>query len=117
MESKILYAFTNLCNGCRACELACSLTLFKEFNPEKSKIRVSRVVYEGLNYPVIECDGGCPAGDPQCVYYCPTGCLVYVTRKQAVDMNYELTIKRQVQPVFKFIAPWKWKYPWRPWPR
>lgn len=117
MKKKILYAFDDLCNGCRNCEMACSLANSKEFNPRKSKIKVSRVVYEGRNYHTIDCDGKCPDGSPQCVFVCPTGCLTYVTKERAAKMNHELAMKREIQPIFKFIAPWKWKYPWRPWPK
>jgi len=117
LEKRRIYVFDDLCNGCRNCEMACSFANFKEFHPRKSKIKVSRVIYAGLNYPIVDCDGQCPAGTPQCVAFCPTGCLTFVTRNQAAKMKQDLVMKREIQPVFKFIAPWKWAYPWRPWPK
>ena len=53
------------CNGCRICEQICVLFHEGEFNPKRSRIRVSKVVREGLSTPKIcnqcrECIDACP---------------------------------------------------------
>ncbi|MEM2907819.1 MAG: 4Fe-4S dicluster domain-containing protein [Candidatus Hadarchaeales archaeon] len=57
----------NTCTGCRTCELACSFRHERTFNPEKSRIRVTRTEY-GISYPVVchQCSR------PPCAKACPT---------------------------------------------
>lgn len=72
------------CDGCRLCELVCSLRLYGEFNPSRSAIRVSKAEKRGIYVPVISPSGGllfdpdgalieCDLcdGSPRCVEICP----------------------------------------------
>jgi len=119
-QQKRIYSFEELCNGCRLCEMQCSFINEKEFNPKKSLIRIAKVESEGINTPIVNCNGDCPHkedGIPECVRVCPTGALIYVTASEALKKRQELVKKRAVQPIFKIIAPWKWPFPsWSEWP-
>lgn len=44
---------SELCRGCRICELACSFFNFDEFNPKKSRIRVTKLEEPGIDIPVV----------------------------------------------------------------
>ena len=57
------------CTACRACELACSFTHEGAFVPALSRIRVVRLVDQGLNVPIV-CVNCARA---PCVDACPTG--------------------------------------------
>lgn len=119
-QKKRIYVFEELCNGCRLCELQCSFVNEKEFNPKKALIRIAKVDSEGIDTPIVNCDGDCPEtknGTPACVQVCPTGAISYVTATEAFNMRQELVKKRNKQPIFKVIAPWKWPFPsWKEWP-
>jgi len=68
---------TALCNGCRACELACSFHLKGFCDPTISRIKITRDNETGE----ISCDipSSCPEcsyeAEPPCVAACPTGAL------------------------------------------
>jgi len=100
--------------------MQCSFVNEKEFNPRKSLIRIAKVDSEGIDTPIIDCDGDCPDKEseiPACVRFCPTGAIFYVTAAEALNRKQELVKKRAVQPIFKVIAPWKWPFPsWKEWP-
>ena len=120
-RQKRIFAFEELCNGCRLCELQCSFVNTKEYNPLQSLIRIASVTGTGIDAPIIDCDGSnCPLkeeGVPECVRICPTGALIYTSALEALAKKQELVLKRSVQPIFKVIAPWKWPFPsWREWP-
>ncbi len=120
-SEKRIYVFEELCNGCRLCELMCSFINEKEFNPRKSRIRIAKIEGEGIDIPIVDCSvDDCPKkenGIPECVRICPTGALTYITADEAFKRKLELVKKRNVQPMFKVIAPWKWPFPsWREWP-
>ncbi len=57
------------CNGCRLCELACSLRNEGEFNPARSRIRVVAFHEDFVYIPMtcLHCD------QAACVDACPTG--------------------------------------------
>lgn len=121
MTIKKLHIIEDLCSGCRLCEMACSFLNTKEYNPRKSRIRIVKVEKEGINMPIADCDGiSCAKSSldeiPKCVEICPTGALIFAGPSEAAKMKQELITKRALQPLFKLIAPWKWPYPWRPWP-
>ena len=97
---------TEICSGCRMCEVACSLRNMKTCNPERSRIRVVRTQKNGqlefvpstcMQCETAMCELVCPAGaisrDPEtgarivsekkcigcssCSYACPFGaCFV-----------------------------------------
>ena len=48
-----------LCQGCGACELACSKLWFKEENPAKSAIRIFKNPGTGYNIAVCDQCGAC----------------------------------------------------------
>ena len=56
MTTVELYADHNLCSGCRACLLACSLENFQEMTPAKSALRVQPLFPAPGRYRVHLCD-------------------------------------------------------------
>jgi len=71
--------------------------------------------------PITDCNGSVCAKKsenniPKCVQFCASGALIYATLDEAAEMKRDLIRKRAVQPLFKVIAPWKWPFPWKPWP-
>ena len=119
-KQKKVYVVEDLCTGCKMCQLICSYEHSQEFNPKKSKINVIHVDEQGIYIPIVDCDCGCKFNIenevPKCVKFCNTGALIYSTSEEAAEMKRELVRKRVVQPIFKVIAPWKWPFPWKPWP-
>jgi Fe-S-cluster-containing dehydrogenase component len=117
-ENKKVYVIEDLCNGCRLCQLVCSQALTKEFNPKKAKIKVIQVDDQGIYMPLVDCDTRCLSDGelPKCVQFCAPGALIYSTLDEAAEMKRSLVNKRAVQPIFRAIAPWKWPFPWKPWP-
>jgi len=60
-----------LCTGCKACELICSFEKTGRFWPDRSRVRVVRLEWEGLDFPL-----GCHQCDPpHCIVACPTRAL------------------------------------------
>jgi len=119
-NQKKIHVIEDLCTGCRMCQLICSYEHFRAFNPKKSKINVVHVDEQGIYMPIVDCDFECKFNVenevPKCVQFCNTGALIYSTSEEAAEMKRELVRKRAVQPLFKVIAPWKWPFPWKPWP-
>jgi Fe-S-cluster-containing dehydrogenase component len=114
---RVVYAIEELCNGCRSCELACSFALTREFNPEKSSVKVTKIYSQGLDIPLVGCSIECRSDPPKCVDICPTGALIFANTEEAARKRLELAKAKKVQPVFKAIAPWKYPFPWKAWPR
>lgn len=75
----------SLCTGCRLCELVCSLRHEKQFNPERSRIRILKVERSGLDVPItcLHCN---PA---YCIKVCPTGAMVRDEETGAVVIRSE----------------------------
>jgi Fe-S-cluster-containing hydrogenase component 2 len=119
--AKRIFVFPGICNGCRNCQMWCSLRQKEqdEFNASYSRIKIFRDVEETFDQPVVDCTGERCAlnekGEPICVEMCPTGALVYTDSEDAYQKRLELYDKRRVQPLFKLIAPWKYPYPWKEW--
>jgi Fe-S-cluster-containing dehydrogenase component len=64
------------CRGCRSCQLACSFSRHRVFNPAKSVILWERDVETDHTAPMISpiaCD--LCGGDPACVKACPYDAL------------------------------------------
>ena len=60
-------SFPSQCSGCRMCELICSFTHYKVFNPSLSRIRVTTCESEFIDFPVTcrHC------ANPPCQRVCP----------------------------------------------
>lgn len=123
MEKRIFVVANELCSGCRSCEMWCSFCKGKknEFNPNESDIKIFKDAEGIINIPMVACDGrGCvhnEKGEPICVEMCPTGTLIYSDIQDLYKKRSELEEKRRVQPLFRLIAPWKYPYPWKEWPK
>jgi Fe-S-cluster-containing dehydrogenase component len=119
---KGIYVFEDICSGCANCQMWCAFANKGEFNRRYSRIQLTRDVADGrFNIPMVNCTGkDCTTrnekGEPLCVEMCPTGALVYTDADDAYKKRIELQQSREVQPLFKLIAPWKWPFPWREWP-
>jgi carbon-monoxide dehydrogenase iron sulfur subunit len=62
------------CTGCRICEAICTFTKYKEFNPKRSRIRVTKVERLFLDMPSI-CQ--------QCINpLCVANCVDHALKKQ-----------------------------------
>ena len=59
------------CTGCRACEMACSFHHTDSFSPERSRIRVTKDEFRGIDVPTLcrQCVR------PPCVEWCPADAL------------------------------------------
>lgn len=72
------------CTGCRICELACSFSLAKEFNPARSRIKIIRSEEEGIVYtiPVLcqQCENA------PCMQLCPISQALYRDPKSGTVM-------------------------------
>ena len=68
---KMLQIHTELCGGCRICELACSYAKYKENNPTKSRIYTVRREFIGVFFPMVcqQCE------PPVCRSVCPTDAI------------------------------------------
>jgi Fe-S-cluster-containing hydrogenase component 2 len=68
---------TEVCRGCRTCELVCSWHFHKVFSPELSSIKISKnnrtmVIVWSIDSTCDSCKG---ESHPLCVAYCPFGAL------------------------------------------
>lgn len=79
---------SNLCTGCRACELACSFISEGIFGPNKSRIRIVKIDEEGLDIPVgcTHCD------DAPCIMICPVKAISRDNETQAVLIDRDICI-------------------------
>jgi Fe-S-cluster-containing hydrogenase component 2 len=76
------------CTGCRLCELACSISHFKAFDPARSRIKILRFQAQGKDVPVVcrQC-GECAAEEA-----CPKGAFNRDPSTGAMRVNPELCI-------------------------
>jgi Fe-S-cluster-containing hydrogenase component 2 len=69
---KAIVPFHEICSGCRACELVCSLYHFGHVNPKKSRISI---VKKGLeNDLAVVCNQGLRCSE-ECIPSCPVECI------------------------------------------
>ncbi len=155
MEERMLAVFPELCTGCRDCEIVCSLKHFGVINPERSRIRVLRDVFEGFELPLVclqcedapcmnscrveafyvdernakiidfekciacrRCIIACPfgvnfldpvtkkplkcdlcSGDPECVKFCSTGALRYITAEEYNREKIKLSSEKYIEAI------------------
>lgn len=115
---KTINVISELCSGCRCCELLCSFVISREFCPGKGHIRLVKDDHQAISIPLVFCSGTCPKadsdGNPLCVAMCPTGALIYGNEEEIVMKRRELLEKRATEPLFRVIAPWKYPFPVHP---
>lgn len=79
---------TELCTGCRTCELACSFHHEKVFSPHLARIRIVRVDEEGLDVPT-----GCEQCEAAaCISVCPTRAIYVDSETDGVIIDYDKCI-------------------------
>lgn len=88
MKAKVFYAIPHLCDGCRLCELACSLAKTGQVNPYLGRIRVVRDKDAGA-YPHYcrhctspPCLGACPI--PEAMLRDPVTGAVAIRQEQCI---------------------------------
>jgi Fe-S-cluster-containing hydrogenase component 2 len=84
---KFLAVNTDICIGCRLCELSCSMAKEGLFNPKKARIRVHFVGIPEVPVPVFSRHCDCCGGNPQCLKYCPVGCISYAVGNPKRDQK------------------------------
>ncbi len=86
--NKILVVDYEKCTGCRACEMACSVSHVGVSNPAKSAVRVVKKLRDGLNVPVIcqQCE------DPACANICSVQAISRDEDTGAIVVNYDLCV-------------------------
>jgi Fe-S-cluster-containing hydrogenase component 2 len=69
--SRILMISPEKCIGCRSCELICSFSKQKEFNPRNAAVTVFTYDEAALSVPMMcmQCE------DPSCMKVCPTSAI------------------------------------------
>lgn len=117
-SAKSINVISELCSGCRGCELLCSFIMTREFCPGKGHIRLVKDDHQALSIPLVFCSGTClkadEDGNPLCVAMCPTGALIYGSEEEIMAKRRELLEKREAEPLFRVIAPWKYPFPVHP---
>lgn len=66
-----IYTNHNLCSGCRACSIACSIAHFGVADPSRGAIQIRRDPFLGIEFQTV-CRG---CEDPDCVAACMAGAL------------------------------------------
>ena len=69
--------YSDLCTGCRSCEVACSFHHTRSFSPARSSITVSRDYSTGEIWLTfnLSCDHCINEEEPLCIKFCPRGVL------------------------------------------
>jgi Fe-S-cluster-containing hydrogenase component 2 len=85
---KILMVDVSACNGCRICEVVCSLEKEKASVPTKSRIRILRVDEAGVDVPGVcqHCES------PPCADICPMDAITRDPKTEGVILNQERCI-------------------------
>ena len=100
MERVIIFD-ADSCNGCRICELVCSMYVQGEYSPKKSLIRVMANEETGVYIPVLDihCDF---CG--RCVDACPMKALSIVEMEEAIVARKGATIGSFPVPVYSIAG-------------
>ncbi len=75
---KFLGVNPEICIGCRLCEMACSMTKENTFNPKKARIKIHMVGIPEVPVPVFNRHCDTCGGKPQCLKFCPVGCITFM---------------------------------------
>lgn len=93
---KILMFDGGKCTGCKVCELACSMTKWAEYRPQKSYIQVLKNWEMDVN--IVTLDLHCDACN-ECVKWCAPKAIWFASPEEAA-------IARHQQPIGIFPAPY-----------
>ena len=86
MKERYLSFDAERCVGCRTCQLVCSGTWMKVFNPMKARLRIESTEWYGQFEAHI-----CRQHEhAPCVEVCPAGALTYNSKKRVVMFDPEL---------------------------
>ncbi len=82
---KTIISKPELCSGCRACEMACSVVHEQQFGSSVSRIRVVKMEHEGLDVPVTchQCT------EPPCMEVCPVDAITRNGKTNAILIDEE----------------------------
>jgi anaerobic carbon-monoxide dehydrogenase iron sulfur subunit len=79
------------CRGCRSCQLACSYSRHKVFNPAKSVIIMDREVETDHTTPVIlSISCNLCGGNPACLLACPYEAIVANTDYAGIKIQVQV---------------------------
>ena len=95
---KTLVVDMEKCNGCRVCELICSMTNHGEYNPQKSLIRLIRNKEMDVN--IVTLDVRCNLCN-RCVEWCFPGALHFMDWKEAAVVRKGNKLGRFPAPLFR----------------
>lgn len=86
---RVLVFNTDRCTGCSLCEQICSLVHTETCNPERSRIRISRMDQKGVNIQTFcqQCE------DAACIAACPVSAINKNKSTGTIEIDYELCIK------------------------
>ena len=85
---KFLALDPDICIGCRLCEMACSMTYENTFNPKKARIQVNMMGVPEVPVPIFNRHCDCCGGKPQCLKFCPVGCITFTEGNPKRDHRY-----------------------------
>jgi Fe-S-cluster-containing hydrogenase component 2 len=79
---------SDICTGCRVCELTCAFIHTRSFTPENSRIHVEKDEFNGKDIPYvcIQCK------EKYCIENCPTGALEIDIQTGAIKVDEESCI-------------------------
>jgi Fe-S-cluster-containing dehydrogenase component len=81
-DRKFVVSNKEKCNGCGVCEYVCSMVNEKNFNPDKSRIRVTRMnLLTNMAVSCRKCE------DPLCVASCPKNALSQEENTGIIHVN------------------------------
>jgi Fe-S-cluster-containing hydrogenase component 2 len=95
---KILIVDIEKCNGCRVCELVCSMARQGEYNPKESWIKLIRNREMDVN--IVALDVRCDFCN-QCVEWCFPKALKFVSWEEAAIIRKDNKIGKFPAPLLK----------------